>query len=191
MEMEETMKHYQHIIIGFGKAGKTLAANLSKKGEKVALIEKSKDNYGGTCINVACIPTKALVYSANLSKHLKLDLEQQKEHYKKAIQEKNQITFLLRGKNEEKLVNANVEIINGYGSFVDENTINIEMDGSSEQITGDKIYINTGSVPFYPPINGLKDSKFVYGSEELMELEELPEKLLVVGAGYIGLEFAS
>lgn len=59
------MKSYQHIIIGFGKAGKTLAAKLSKKGEPVALVEKSKGNYGGTCINIACIRTKALVDSAS------------------------------------------------------------------------------------------------------------------------------
>lgn len=185
------MEHYQHIIIGFGKAGKTLAAHLSKKGESVALIEKNKDNYGGTCINVACIPTKVLVHSAQALKELDYDFEQKKEYYKMAIHQKNEIIALLRNKNEEKLVNAKVEIINALGSFVDEHTIECDFGDHQEQIKGDKIYINTGSTPFIPDIKGIKESKYVYDSEQLMELETLPEHLVVLGAGYIGLEFAN
>lgn len=185
------MKHYQHIVIGFGKAGKTLAAHLSKKGESVALIEKNKDNYGGTCINVACIPTKVLVHSAQALKELDYDFEQKKEYYKMAIHQKNEIITLLRNKNEEKLVNAKVEIINAIGSFVDEHTIECDFGDHQEQIKGDKIYINTGSTPFIPDIKGIKESKYVYDSEQLMELETLPEHLVVLGAGYIGLEFAN
>lgn len=191
MEKETSMEHYQHIIIGFGKAGKTLAAHLSKKGESVALIEKNKDNYGGTCINVACIPTKVLVHSAQALKELDYDFEQKKEYYKMAIHQKNEIIALLRNKNEEKLVNAKVEIINALGSFVDEHTIECDFGDHQEQIKGDKIYINTGSTPFIPDIKGIKESKYVYDSEQLMELETLPEHLVVLGAGYIGLEFAN
>lgn len=191
MEKETSMEHYQHIIIGFGKAGKTLAAHLSKKGESVALIEKNKDNYGGTCINVACIPTKVLVHSAQALKELDYDFEQKKEYYKMAIHQKNEIIALLRNKNEEKLVNAKVKIINALGSFVDEHTIECDFGDHQEQIKGDKIYINTGSTPFIPDIKGIKESKYVYDSEQLMELETLPEHLVVLGAGYIGLEFAN
>lgn len=109
----------------------------------------------------------------------------------KAIKEKNEITSLLRGKNEEKLLGAKVEIINAFGSFVDEHTIKLDFEDHSEEIKGEKIYINTGSTPFTPPITGLKESKFVYDSSEIMELDQLPEHLIVIGAGYIGLEFAS
>ena len=191
MEKETSMEHYQHIIIGFGKAGKTLAAHLSKKGERVALIEKNKENYGGTCINIACIPTKVLVHSAQALKELDYDFKQKKEYYKMAIHQKNEIIALLRNKNEEKLVNAKVEIINALGSFVDEHTIECDFGDHQEQIKGDKIYINTGSTPFIPDIKGIKESKYVYDSEQLMELETLPEHLVVLGAGYIGLEFAN
>lgn len=124
-------------------------------------------------------------------KHLDLSFEEKNDYFVKAIKEKNEITSLLRGKNEEKLLGAKVEIINAFGSFVDEHTIKLDFEDHSEEIKGEKIYINTGSTPFTPPITGLNESKFVYDSSEIMELDQLPEHLIVIGAGYIGLEFAS
>lgn len=114
-------------------------------------------------------------------KHLDLSFEEKNDYFVKAIKEKNEITSLLRGKNEEKLLGAKVEIINVFGSFVDEHTIKLDFEDHSEEIKGEKIYINTGSTPFTPPITGLNESKFVYDSSEIMELDQLPEHLIVIG----------
>lgn len=85
-----------------------------------------------------------------------------------------------------------VEVLTGLGSFVDSHHVQVTMaDGSTELLEGDRIYINTGSRPFIPPIPGLADCRLAYTSESMMELEELPERLVVIGGGYIGLEFAS
>ena len=94
------MKQYDAIIIGFGKGGKTLAAELSNRGWKVALIERSDKMYGGTCINIACIPTKALVHEAGISGLMyKEDYKQQSDFYKQAIARKNELTSFLREKH--------------------------------------------------------------------------------------------
>ena len=83
---------YQNLIIGFGKAGKTLAGFLAKKGETVALIERAKERYGGTCINVACIPSKSLEYSARLSAAAGGDFAAKAERHRAAIAEKRRLT---------------------------------------------------------------------------------------------------
>ena len=103
---------FDSIIIGFGKAGKTLAGYLATKGEKVALIEKDKNMYGGTCINVGCIPSKSLVTSSNVSKIKAKTLEDKEIIYVNSINEKERVTSFLRQKNYDKLfANKNIEII--------------------------------------------------------------------------------
>ncbi|GAB6170375.1 FAD-dependent oxidoreductase [Clostridium carnis] len=186
---------FDSIIIGFGKGGKTLAGFMANKGLKVALIEKSSLRYGGTCINVACIPTKSLENSSsqikkrNLNSYSELDLE-----YKNAIAKKDKLTTALRKANFDKLnSNENITIFTGEASFEDKNTVKIIMEDSKEVkvINGDKIFINTGTVPFIPSIDGIKETKNIYTSETLMDLTVLPKKLVIVGAGFIGQEFAS
>lgn len=121
------MKKYDSIIIGFGKGGKTLAGYLATKGENVALIEKSNKMYGGTCINVGCIPSKSLIINSIKSNtELNENFKEKSEFYKKAVTEKEKLTSFLRQKNFDKLNSLeNVEIINGMASFVDKNTISI------------------------------------------------------------------
>ncbi|MDO4540587.1 MAG: FAD-dependent oxidoreductase, partial [Syntrophomonadaceae bacterium] len=186
------MKNYQHIIIGFGKGGKTLAGALANQGQRVALIERSEKMFGGTCINVACIPSKALEYRARLAQKMGGDFAAKAQRYAAAIQEKRTLTAALREKNYQKAIAAGVEVIVGRASFVDEHRIKIEYaDGAHEEIWGEQIYVNTGARPFIPDIPGLKDSNFAYTSESLMELDSLPQHLAIIGGGYIGLEFAS
>ena len=187
------MERYDAIIIGFGKGGKTLAGKLAGMGSKVALVEKSDKMYGGTCINVGCIPSKSLVRSAEVSYgHPGMDFKQKSALYKKAIQEKRRVTSMLRGKNYDKLnILPNVAVIHGTASFHSNTVLDIETDNGKLQLEGEKIYINTGSTPVIPRIPGLEDNPFVYISETLMELEVLPERLVIIGGGYIGLEFAS
>lgn len=186
------MNKYENIIIGFGKGGKTLAGALAAAGQSVALIERSEQMFGGTCINVACIPTKSLEYHARLHKDLGGDFAAKSARYREAVEAKRALTAKLRGKNYERMVSAGVEVIVGEASFMDANRILVTHgDGDTEQLWGDRIYINTGARPFVPEIPGLQESAFVYTSESLMELDQLPRDLVIIGGGYIGLEFAS
>lgn len=187
------MKKYDAIIIGFGKAGKTLAGFLAGKGQNVALIEKSDKMYGGTCINVGCIPSKSLVNSVERLENKDLStFTERKDYYEKSVDKKEALITALRGKNYEMLASKeNIDIYNGKGSFVSNKIVNIEKNGENIQIEGEKIFINTGSETIIPNIKGLKESKNILTSKSLMELKELPRKLIIIGAGYIGLEFAS
>jgi pyruvate/2-oxoglutarate dehydrogenase complex dihydrolipoamide dehydrogenase (E3) component len=174
--------HYDNLIIGFGKGGKTLAAWLAKKGEQVALVEMSSKMYGGACINVACIPTKALIKKA-----------EQKMPYKKAYGLKNDLTSFLRQLNFENLEKlSSATVITGQASFVSSKEVLIKLSNSKEEkpVSANRIFINTGSQPFLPPIAGIDRTKNVFTSISLLEQSELPKKLVIIGGGFIGLEFA-
>ncbi|HEY9489710.1 MAG TPA: FAD-dependent oxidoreductase [Chryseosolibacter sp.] len=180
--MKKLKQHYENLIIGFGKGGKTLAGYLASSGREVALIEKSEKMYGGTCINVACIPTKSLITNA-----------EKKITYDKAYDIKNELTASLRKKNFDKLDGSDlVTIITGNASFVSGDQVNVKLSSTGEQvrISADKIFINTGTRPFIPEIPGLKSSEKVFTSESLMEEPVLGQKLVIIGGGFIGLEFA-
>ncbi len=175
---------FDKIIIGFGKAGKTLAVLAANKGEKVALIEKSPKMYGGTCINIACIPTKVLAVAA--SENL---------NFEEAIARKFDVVQRLNSKNYNMLAdNESITVFDGFGSFLDENTILVESNGEELKLSADKIIINTGAESFIPKISGieegLKDLK-ILTSTELLENREAIDNLAVIGGGFIGLEFAS
>ncbi|WEK21729.1 MAG: FAD-dependent oxidoreductase [Candidatus Pedobacter colombiensis] len=180
--MKAIKQHYQNLIIGFGKGGKTLAAYLAKHGQEVVLIEKSEKMYGGTCINIGCIPTKALIVSA-----------ERKVPYVIAHDKKDKLTALLRAKNLESLENLDLaSVITGEASFVSPSEVLVKLNNSVSdiQIQADRIFINTGTLPFIPPIPGLESSKKVFTSTSIMEQSVLPARLAIVGAGFIGLEFA-
>ena len=186
------MERYDHIILGFGKGGKTLAGALAAQGQRVALVERSRQMFGGTCINVACIPTKFLEYSARQSAAQGGSWEERAERYRTAIVEKRKLTAGLRQKNYEKAAMAGVEVLVGVASFLDSHRITVELeDGKTTELWGQQISINTGARPYLPPIAGLEQSRFVFTSETLMELEQLPRQLFILGGGYIGMEFAS
>ena len=186
------MKEYDHIIIGFGKGGKTLAGALAKKGDRVALVERSDQMFGGTCINVACLPTKFLENRARLSKKMGGDFAANAARYRDAIESKRNMTAALRQANYNKIASAGAEIIVGATSFLDDHRLQVtHADGTSEELRGGQIYINTGARPFVPNIPGLKESAFSYTSDAMMEHTELPVHLVIIGGGYIGLEFAS
>ncbi len=186
------MKKYDAVIIGFGKGGKTLAGDMAGRGFKVAVIEKSDKMYGGTCINVGCIPTKYLILEAGKNKSRKLNsFDEYAEEYKNIIENKNNLISGFRKKNFDMLNDKeNIDVYTGEGSFVNEKVIEIKTKDETIQIEGEKIFINTGAETFFPPIKGLKESGFVYDSEKIMELKELPRELVIIGGGYIGLEYA-
>ena len=186
------MKTVKNLIIGFGKGGKTLAGALASAGESVLLVEASEKMFGGTCINVACIPTKAMEFSSRLSKTQGGNFEDRAARYRQAVEEKAKLTAALRQKNYDKAVSAGVEVLVGTASFTDSTHVSVRLsNGDTEEVQAQQIFINTGARPFIPPIDGLKESRFAYTSEQLLALESLPRHLVIIGGGYIGLEFAS
>lgn len=187
------MKEYDAIIIGFGKGGKTLAADLAARDWSVALVERSDKMYGGTCINIGCIPTKALIHKANQAAECgHMTFDQQKAFYKQAIEDKNALTAKLRDQNYHKLAdNGKIVVYTGEGSFVSPDTVAVKIKDGTLEIKGKHIVINTGSETVIPQIPGLGGSSKVYTSTSIMELKTLPSRLTIIGGGYIGLEYAS
>lgn len=186
------MKQYDDIIIGFGKGGKTLAAELARQGHKVAMIERSDKMYGGICINIGCIPTKTLVHAAKLAPH-GVSWTDQKNYYAQAIRQKEDVVSLLRQKNYDNLTHhPNITVYTGTGSFTSPDKVEVSLSGrEKETLQAPRIFINTGAESIIPPIEGIKGNPHVFTSTSIMELKELPEKLAVIGGGYVGLEFAS
>ena len=183
------MKKFDAVIIGFGKGGKTLASELAKNGKMVAVIEKSSGMYGGTCINIACIPTKSLVHSADNRKYSNTAKE---EFYTNAIHQKDELTSLLRDKNFHMIDDQQqITVITGEATFLHDEKVQVKTVEGQFEVTAEQFFINTGAIPVVPPIDGLEHADFVYNSTTLQELEQLPEKLIIIGGGYIGLEFAS
>lgn len=187
------MKKYDAVIIGFGKGGKTLAADLAGRGWNVAIIERSKEMYGGTCINIGCIPTKALVHISEVAQYREFStFEQYAEAYQKAIEEKRKITAALRQKNFDNLDSKDtVTVITGTASFRSSHEIEVKTDTETFVLQGDKIFINTGASTVIPSIKGIEGNPVIYTSTSIMELDKLPRHLVIVGGGYVGLEFAS
>lgn len=183
------METVQNLIIGFGKAGKTLAGFLGSKGESVILVEKDKKMYGGTCINVGCIPSKFLSNKATLRKVSNLDNE---TYYKDAVTAKKELIAKLNKANYDRVAGVpNVKIIDGIASFINANVVEVKTDSEVVQIQAERIFINTGLVPVVPKIEGLNLSERIHTSETIMDMETFPESLAIVGSGYIGLEFTS
>lgn len=179
------MYDYQAIIIGFGKAGKTLAAFLAGQGWRVAMVEASAQMYGGTCINIGCIPTKTLVHDAELH-------GPGEQAFSQAMARKRQVTGLLREKNYQNLAGLEqVSVIDGRAEFIDPHRISVQGAAGTQVLSGERIFINTGAVSRWPAIDGLDRSQRSYDSTGLLQLTQRPARLGIIGGGYIGLEFAS
>lgn len=176
------METIKNIIIGFGKGGKTLAKFLAQKGEEVLVIEKSNKMYGGTCINIACLPSKRLIIEAANG-----------VSYVDAVNGKNEMTAQLREKNYHMLADEKtVTVLDGEAHFIADHEIEVKLsNGKKVQYKGDRIFINTGAVPVMLPIPGLKESKYILDSTQAMDEKKMPKNLTIIGVGYIGLEFAS
>ena len=175
------MKTVKNIIIGFGKGGKTLAKFLAQRGEEVLVVERSPQMYGGTCINIACLPSKRLITEAARG-----------TDFAAAIQGKIQMVKQLRDKNYHMLADEKtVTVLDGVAHFTGNHTIAVKTASGLKEFEGERIFINTGATPNIPAIPGLRDSQNLLTSTTAMELPKLPNKLVIIGAGYIGLEFAA
>lgn len=165
VNIQQSMNNTDLIIIGAGPGGYKAAVYAAKKGLKVTVFEDA--NVGGTCLNVGCIPTKTYVHSATFGE---------------AIERQEQVVSALRGGVETLLSHPNITLIREKGVFTDAQTVN--------GITAKHIIIATGSSAKVLPIPGA-DSPKVVTSTELLALKELPKRLCIIGAGVIGMEFAS
>lgn len=188
------MKEFDAIVVGAGQAGVPLAKKLAKAGLKTALIEKRM--VGGTCINDGCTPTKALVASARLahqagkSHELGIDIPAFEINFKAIMARKSAIVKQFREGSERGLEKTeNLTLVYGEAKFTDDHTLYVNgRDGNFENYTAKHIFINTGATPVIPEIEGLKAIKYLT-STSILELIAVPEHLLIVGGGYIGLEF--
>ena len=186
------MKKYDAIVIGTGQAGIPLAEKFNEEGKTIALIEKNK--IGGTCVNDGCTPTKAYVACARRAyvaknsddfgvktENVKIDLKVIKERKDKMVEESRSNVL---GRFEELKY---VEIYRGEASFVNENVIEISSeDGKKQQIEAKQIFINVGATSVIP--DEYKNIDYLTNTS-ILELEEIPTHLIVMGASYIGLEF--
>lgn len=190
-------QHYDDIIIGGGKAGKTLAPALVADGRKTALVERSLNMIGGGCINIACIPTKTMVASANVANTVRksaaygVKTNTPSVNLAEVIQRKRSVVQGMREMNLHNLETAlGHELIIGTARFVAPKTIAVTTtEGNNRLLTAERLFINTGTRPLIPSIPGLTEVEFLT-SESIMELEHLPKHLIVLGSSYIGLEFA-
>lgn len=192
--MAET-KHYKAIILGAGQAGNPLSTTLANAGWKTALIEKR--HVGGTCVNYGCTPTKTMVASARVAYLARRGADYGvltgpiSINMKKVRQRKRDIVESFRGGSTRRIQGTeNVDLIFGEASFAGPKALRVTTNegGSTLELTADYIFINTGTRPFLPKVEGI-ESVAALNNETIMELDAVPEHLLVLGGGYIGLEF--
>jgi len=188
------MKIYDAIIIGSGQGGTPLAKKLAKAGWKTALVEKSY--VGGTCVNVGCTPTKTMIASAKAIHTIRraekwgLKAELNEIDIDAIIQRKSDVVDLFRDSAQDGLEGTdNLDVIWGQASFKEGNIIETKLNaGGTSLIKASKIFISTGTNPNIPRIQGLEESGYLT-STTLMNLREIPKHLLIIGGGYIALEF--
>lgn len=173
------MEQFDLLVIGFGKAGKTLAGKLAAAGKKVALVEENLTMFGGTCINIGCIPTKTLLVAAD-----------QNWTFEQVMEQKETVTTRLRKKNEAVLKGSGASLYQGHARFIADKIVVVSAGEESIQLTAETIVINTGAKSRVLPIPGLLDTPNVYDSTGIQNLEVRPDKLAIIGGGNIGLEFA-
>ena len=188
------MSAYDTIIIGAGQSGKPLATALARAGWKVAVVER--EHVGGTCVNVGCTPTKTMVasgrvaYLARRGKHYGVDAGSITVDMRRVHERKRGVVESFRNYGQRTLEKtANLELIFGEARLEDPVRVVVELrGGGTRRLEGKRIVINTGGRPAVPPISGL-DSVPYLDSSSVMELTAVPEHLVVLGGGYIGLEF--
>ncbi|CAM2736840.1 dihydrolipoyl dehydrogenase [Clostridium sporogenes] len=184
------------VVIGGGPGGYVAAIRGAQLGAEVTLIEK--ENLGGTCLNVGCIPTKVLLHSSELLNEIKeaktLGIEVNEEVKVNWTQLQNRKTIVVNTlvSGVSSLLEHNkVKVINGTATFEGKNSIKVTKDqGESENIQFDNVIISSGSIPFIPPIEG-RELEGVIDSTGALSLDSIPKSMVIIGGGVIGIEFAN
>jgi pyruvate/2-oxoglutarate dehydrogenase complex dihydrolipoamide dehydrogenase (E3) component len=190
--------HYNALILGSGQAGTPLATHIKSLGQSVCLVERS--HIAGCCVNEGCTPTKTMVasgrmaylarragdYGVGLGGDVKIDMQ-------KVRQRKRDIVTRFRGGSEKRLENAGVDVLMGSAKFVGPKEVEVAINDSGEvkRVSADKVFVNVGCRPARPALAGLEgiDQERILDSTSVQELGEVPEHLVVIGGGVIGLEF--
>jgi pyruvate/2-oxoglutarate dehydrogenase complex dihydrolipoamide dehydrogenase (E3) component len=194
VDMVDPVEEFDLLVVGGGKAGKTLAMDWARSGKRVAMVERGM--IGGTCINVACIPTKALVASARAmrtfarARQLGFVTETPEASAELLRTHKTGVVEGMVTINHKQFVDSGMDFILGGARFIAERTVAVTLNsGGTRRLRGAEAVVNTGTTPLLPDIPGLADAR-VLTSETLLHLERLPEHLIVIGGGTVGLEFA-
>ncbi|WP_186149098.1 FAD-dependent oxidoreductase [Burkholderia gladioli] len=183
------VENFEYVFLGGGKGGKTLAMELARAGKRVAVIERGM--IGGSCINVACIPSKALIHEAELAQLANrrdgaarpAEMASVKRYVRSVVDGMVEI-------NRKAMLGSGLDLIIGTGRFVGPRRIEVRTaEGATRIVEGEHAFINTGTVAQLPDVPGLQDAAPLTHVEALA-LEVLPEHLVVIGGGYIGLELA-
>jgi pyruvate/2-oxoglutarate dehydrogenase complex dihydrolipoamide dehydrogenase (E3) component len=188
------VEHFEIAVVGGGKGGKTLAAKMASAGRPVVMVEKGM--IGGSCINIACIPTKTLVKSAEVA-----ELARRAADFgiRAAFDgadpigvrdRKRAVVAEMVRRNQAKFEHSGMTLLLGTARFTAPRSLEVRLrDGGVRELTADKVFLNTGTRPALPPMPGLADARPL-DSESVQELERLPEHLVILGGGYVGCEFA-
>lgn len=186
------MKQYDAIIIGSGKISETLAIKLSGRGWRVAIINPI-DKTEGEDRQDLTDSLHSLAYEAEVASLLYYDdYPKQAKIYKQAITRKDRLSFFLKETNSDKLKRSpNVAIFIGDASFTSRDTVKVTSGNDYIELKGKEIFIHAGSAPLIPPIEGIETVENAYINHEILDRNELPKHLIIVGDSYAGLEFAS
>lgn len=182
-------------IIGGGPAGYTAAEKASKSGMHVVLFEQ--DTLGGTCLNVGCIPTKTLLYSAKQYYNAKnatkygVTAEGVQFDYTKIVQRKTKVVRKLVAGIKQKLNNEYCQVVKGFAQVLSRTDEQVVIRCGEETYEAENLLICTGSTNFVPPIPGVKDNPAVWDSTDALAATQLPQSMIIVGGGVIGMEFAT
>ncbi|MGB8538824.1 MAG: mercuric reductase [Acidobacteriaceae bacterium] len=189
-----TTENFDAIIIGSGQGGNPLAEVLVAAGKKTAMIERKEA--GGTCINTGCTPTKTMVASARVAYLARrgcdygVDVGPVAVDMSRVRERKRNIVLNARHSREKRLANAHVELIRGEASFTAPGKLRVALrEGGERRLAAPQIFINTGTQSASPAIQGL-DTVPHLNNESIMEVDRVPEHLLIIGGGYIGIEFS-
>jgi pyruvate/2-oxoglutarate dehydrogenase complex dihydrolipoamide dehydrogenase (E3) component len=187
-------EHYQNVVIGSGEAGKFLAWSLARQGQKTIVVERSM--LGGACPNVACLPSKNVIYSAkvaslvNRAAEFGISTGPVKIDMGGVFRRKQKMIDDLMELHRKLFHNTGAELVMGQGRFVEPKTIGVALNGGGTRVLkGERVFLAVGTRASVPDIPGLADAKPM-AHVEALNLERLPEHLVILGGGYVALEFA-
>src|ERR1700760_1533634 len=189
-----SVEHYKNVVVGSGEGGKYLAWHLAQSGQEAVVIERRW--IGGSCPNINCLPSKNEIWSAKVA-----DLVHHGSRFgvtpgsassdMAAVRKrKREMIEGLIATNLERYKASGAELVMGEARFTGSKTLDVRLnDGGTRTLTGERIFLNLGTHASVPPVPGLAESRPLTNIE-VLELDRLPEHLIVIGGGYVGLEFA-